>query len=149
MTGKKAILRLAFVALPCAALGCNFQGWKTTDPGGQSANPFHLNVHSDFSAELEKTRPQGGLPVKLTSQITSNSADVTYKTTLSVGDQQKLVVQPRSGEAAEFTGRPLSAEYFHMGRLLVVAEGADAARKLHHFVEPVSWSTVPLEQRGK
>jgi hypothetical protein len=149
VTGRKVFLRLAFVALPCAALGCNFQGWKMTDPGGQAANPFHLNVHSDFTAELEKTRPQGGVPVKLTSQVTSNSADVTYKTTLSVADKQKLVVQPRAGEAVEFTDRPLSAEYFHVGRVLVVSEGADAARKMHHFVEPVSWSTVPVDHKQK
>ena len=75
--------------------------------------------------------------------MTSNSADTTYHSTTTPGSAQVLKVVPRGGAQAVVIRRhPIEANYYHMGRILVVTEGPEDSRLVHNFVEPVQWSTA-------
>lgn len=81
----------------------------------------------------------------LTIKETSNSADVTWRTEVKVGVGQSLTVVPSQGDPVVFRGTPLRAEFYHVGRVLLVTEGEEEAAVFHNFFEPVRWYTA----RGK
>jgi hypothetical protein len=83
----------------------------------------------------------GEIPV----HITGASDDTTYHSTTTFGANSKVVVYPAGGGAhVEFTAQPLSAEYFHVGRVLIVTVGPEGPqREIHYFVDPIRWSAVP------
>ncbi|MBX3275969.1 MAG: hypothetical protein KF729_37300 [Sandaracinaceae bacterium] len=76
-------------------------------------------------------------------QVTSNSADVTYRTEWTVGSSSCVRVVPRSGEPVIHRGSPMAVHYHHHGRMVGVAIGPDGQQELHSYVEPVSFSTIP------
>lgn len=100
----------------------------------------HPLAIGDLQMELSGPRA-GRFPVDV--NMTTNGNDMSYKTTLTVGDRDKLVVRPADGApAAEFTTNPIQAEYFHVGHLLIVTTGPEGDKSFHYFNDPASWSTV-------
>lgn len=76
--------------------------------------------------------------------VPSTIADVSYKTTLTLGSNDRLTVWPSAGAPVVLAHHPISAQYFHMGRILVVEVGKDTDdHRFHHFVEPIRWETSP------
>jgi hypothetical protein len=86
--------------------------------------------------------PQPGGEQALTVKETSNSADVTWRTEVKVGVGQTLTVVPSQGDPVVFRGTPLRAEFYHVGRVLLVTEGEGDAAVFHNFFEPVRWYTA-------
>jgi len=138
-----APLGWALVLAVLLPAGCGDSGGALTGPGGTTGSPLYLEVaHGGMQNDVNRLFLEG---VKV--RETSNSADVTYHTTLNVGPASKLVVYPAGGgDPVELTGQPLRATYYHHGRVLAVYEGGQAssesADNVHSFVNPVRWSTV-------
>lgn len=113
------------------------------DHRGTSSQPLEVSVRmQDLAKELGPgLQPWGGLP--LTVKESSNSADVTWRNETKVGAGQTLTVVPSHGEPVVFqaTG-PLRAEFYHVGRLLLVTQGEGDAVTFDHFFEPVRWYTT-------
>ncbi|MBI2892616.1 MAG: hypothetical protein HYY06_03630 [Deltaproteobacteria bacterium] len=120
------------VAIVLTAVGCN-QGVERY--GGES--PLAIGeLHVRHAAETG-----GRLPLDV--NVTTNGNDMAYKTTLTVGDRDKLVVRPAGGApAVEFMTNPIQAEYFHVGHLLIVTTGPEGDKSFNYFNDPASWSTV-------
>ncbi len=76
-------------------------------------------------------------------KIDTVSGESAYHTTWSIGAGVCLEVTPRSGAAVTIEGSPISAEYYHLGRVLLVSVGAEGRQQFSNFVEPVVFRTVP------
>ena len=130
------------LALALIALGaCG--GSPAADARGTASQPLTVSMRvQDLGRELSAgLQPWGGMPVVI--KESSNSADVTWRTEVVVGAGQTLTVVPASGEPVVFAGQPLRADFYHVGRLLLVTEGEGAALVLNNFLEPVRWYTTP------
>lgn len=131
--------RRATIALLLALGGCDR---PAADDRGTPGSPLRVDLSlTDLGRQLAAdTGPWGGIPLQI--KETTNGGDASYHSELKVGDAQKLVVVPSRGDPVELTGQTLHADYFHMGRLLIVREGEGPGATYHHFVEPVRWSTA-------
>lgn len=119
-------------------LACDSSG---PDSRGTLGNALQVRLQVDgVSDELLKFQGHGALPVRL--EHLGDRSDAGVHTDLTVGDNQALVVVPARGEPVTYTGTPIRAEYHHLGRLLVVYQGAGDVLVVHNFVEPVRWYTV-------
>ena len=77
-------------------------------------------------------------------QMDQNHKHLAYRETLNVGARDQLVVFPGAGEKpVTLTGKPIRAEYFHVGRLLVVHEGPKGLQQVYYFAQPRRWFTTP------
>jgi len=131
MVGK--LVGTALVAL----VGC-----KDAAPtvGTSPGLPLHVNV-GVVGDGVHVTGTPAGEPIHL--QVTSNSADMAYRTTWTLSPTACLRVVPRAGDAVALTGSPIVADYYHASRTLGVAIGAQGgAQRLLAFPEPVSFETA-------
>ncbi len=128
--------RLGLILL--VALSCDHP--PPNDSRGTLGQPFEVSVRApNLAQELAPgLSTWGGLPIK----ETTNSADVTWRTEVKVGTGQRLTVVPSRGEPVVFSGAPLRADFYHVGRVLLVTEGEGDAVVLHNFLEPIHWYTT-------
>lgn len=121
------------------AAGCEQTLFGEGSPGESTGNPIH---HELAPARLEHALATGD---EIAVRNTGNGLDMTYKSTLNVGETDDLYVVPAGAADVPIVvdRHPIVAEFFHVGRLLVVTEGAENARAFHYFLEPVRWYTAP------
>jgi hypothetical protein len=134
-TGRAALPLLALLAA-CGPAP------PAADARGTQVQPFEVSLRAPDLAESlgPGLQPWGGMPLAV--KETSNSADVTWRTEVEVGAGQTLTVVPLRGDAVVFSGAPLRADFYHVGRVLLVREGEGEATTLHNFLEPVRWFTA-------
>lgn len=130
--------RAAWSLLVTALLACDPTG---PDTRGTLGNALQVQLQVDgVSDELLRFQGLGALPIKL--ELLGARADADARIELAVPTNQALVVVPARGEAITYQGTPLRAEYYHLGRLLVVYQGTGDVLVIHNFVEPIRWYTV-------
>lgn len=105
--------------------------------GGTSSAP--IEVRHD-ATEIQSWLASSSIPVSVAGPI----ADTSYHTRTTAASTHKLVVWPAGGgEPVEFTSHPIVAEFYHLGRALLVTEGPEDNQRYHNFFEPIRWSVIP------
>lgn len=61
--------------------------------------------------------------------------------TLTVGSGSKLVIMNSLGQREIISGENISAEYYHINRLLEVSAEINGLTQIYYYIEPVSWHT--------
>lgn len=75
--------------------------------------------------------------------VKTNSDDVTYNSYLKVADGQKLSITLKSGAKREITGNNIKANFYHVGKLLVVDYQDKNGQQYIYMYEPIAWESIP------
>ena len=65
-----------------------------------------------------------------------------------MGTKSALTVYPATGAPVVFDTHPVSAQYFHASKLLIVQAGDGDAKTFTYFAEPSRWESRPTEKKS-
>ncbi len=121
----------------CLSSGCDDTGGDGVTIRGDSVAPIEVRTDTQ---DIQNWLGTSSIPVRVNGAV----ADTTYHTRTTTASTDKLVVWPAGGgEPVEFTSQPVVAEFYHLGRVLLVTEGPEGNQRYHNFFEPIRWSVVP------
>lgn len=136
ITGGAWAVALAMSASSLGVAGCDR---RPADGLGTSVgHPLLLGLEQGSELHVGSLEAD---PVRV--RLDTVSGDATYHTNWTLGEGACLEVQPRTGPPVMVTGSPIAADYYHLGRLLVVSVGEEGQTQLASFIEPNAYRTVP------
>ena len=111
--------------------------------GTREGEPLLLGVERGSELQLGSLEAS---PLRV--RLDTMTGESAYHSAWSLGSDLCLEVTPRSGAPVFIEGAPLSADYYHLGRVLFVTAGEEGQQRLWSFVEPITYRSITCPGRA-
>lgn len=80
--------------------------------------------------------------IHLEGSLHGNSAETNFKSELTVGEGQKLLVVQKDGTKELIDGKDIVAWFWHRGNMLQVEYLADSGKVVSYYTSPIKWMNI-------